>query len=77
MRPACDTHIHFYDHRHPVAPASTLRPPDATPDDYRDALNALAIERVVVVQPTTYCLDNSCQLDAMAAFGDASLLEPL
>jgi D-galactarolactone isomerase len=72
MRSACDTHIHFYDHRHPVAPAATLRPPDATPDDYRSVQAALGTERIVVVQPTTYGLDNSCQLDAMAAFGDAA-----
>jgi D-galactarolactone isomerase len=30
----------------------------------------LGLERVVVVQPTTYGLDNSCQIEAMAAFGD-------
>jgi D-galactarolactone isomerase len=72
MRSACDTHIHVYDHRHPVAPAATLRPPDATPDDYRHMLAALDVERMVVVQPTTYGLDNRCQLDAMAAFGDAA-----
>lgn len=72
MRSACDTHIHFYDHRHPVAPAATLRPPDATPDDYRSMLAALDVERMVVVQPTTYGLDNRCQLDAMAVFGGAA-----
>jgi D-galactarolactone isomerase len=72
MRSACDTHIHFYDHRHPVAPAATLRPPDATPDDYRDVQAALGAERIVVVQPTTYGLDNTCQLDAMTAFGDVA-----
>jgi D-galactarolactone isomerase len=72
MRSVCDTHIHFYDRRHPVAPAATLRPPDATPDDYRSMLAALKVERMVVVQPTTYGLDNRCQLDAMATFGDAA-----
>ncbi len=72
MRLACDTHIHFYDHRCPVAPASVVRPPDAAPDDYRNEQTTLGAERIVVVQPTTYGLDNSCQLDAMAAFGDAA-----
>ena len=72
MQSACDTHIHFYDHRYPVAPASTLRPSDATPADYRTAQPALGTERIVVVQPTTYGLDNSCQLDAMATFGDTA-----
>ena len=72
MRFACDTHIHFYDHRYPAAPESVLRPPDATPDDYRREQMALDTERIVVVQPTTYGLDNRCQLDAMATFGDAA-----
>jgi D-galactarolactone isomerase len=72
MRSACDTHIHFYDSRHPVAPGAVLRPSDATPHDYRCVQTALGTERVVVVQPTTYGLDNSCQLDAMATFGDAA-----
>ena len=72
MRSACDTHIHFYDHRHQTAPASVLCPPDATPDDYRNEQSVLGTDRIVVVQPTTYGLDNTCQLDAMAAFGDAA-----
>ena len=67
---ACDTHIHFYDERYPSAPNAVLHPPDATTDDYRAVQTELGLERVIVVQPTTYGLDNSCQLDAMAAFGD-------
>ena len=72
MRFAYDTHIHFYDHHHPVAPAATIRPPDATPEDYRAVQTTLGTERIVVVQPTTYGLDNTCQLTAMAAFGDSA-----
>ncbi len=69
---ACDSHLHFYDSSHPVAPAAILSPPDATVDDYRAVKAELGIDRVVVVQPTTYGLDNTCQLNAMAAFGDAA-----
>ena len=69
---ACDTHVHFYDGRHPVAPGAFLRPPDATVDDYRMIAVELGLDRLVVVQPTTYGLDNTCQLDAMAAFDDAA-----
>jgi D-galactarolactone isomerase len=69
---ACDTHMHFYDSRYPAAPASLLRPPDASVDDYRSVQSALGLQRVVVVQPSTYGLDNTCTLDAVAAFdGDA------
>ncbi len=66
---ACDTHMHFYGSEFPTAPAATLFPPDATVEDYRAVQERLGLDRVVVVQPTTYGLDNSCQLEGMAAFG--------
>lgn len=69
---ACDTHMHFYDASYPTAPEAVLRPPDTTIDDYREVQRHLATDRVVVVQPTTYGMDNRCQLEAMAAFGDAA-----
>jgi D-galactarolactone isomerase len=69
---ACDTHMHFYSSTHPTSPKATLFPPDATVDDYRTLQDQLGLERVVVVQPTTYGLDNRCQLEGMAAFGDAA-----
>ncbi len=68
----CDTHIHFYGSRYPVSPEAVLRPPDATVDDYRAVQETLGIERVVVVQPTTYGMDNSCQADAIASLGPAA-----
>jgi len=69
---ACDTHLHFYDARYVPARTALLHPLDATPDDYRELQRQLGLERLVVVQPTTYGLDNTCQLDAMAVFGDAA-----
>lgn len=68
----CDTHLHVYDHRYPVAPAAVLRPPDHPVADYRGLQHRLGVERVVVVQPTTYGLDNRCQLAALREFGDAA-----
>jgi len=65
-----DTHIHFYDARFPSAPAAVLHPPDASVDDYRQIQRRLGTSRTVVVQPTTYGLDNSCQLEAMETLGD-------
>lgn len=65
----CDTHMHIYDSRYPVAPTSLLRPPDATVDHYRRVQAYLGLQRVVVVQPTTYGFDNSCTLDAVAELG--------
>lgn len=56
----CDTHMHFYDGTYPASARATLFPPDASPSTYRDVQQALGLQRVVVVQPTTYGLDNSC-----------------
>ncbi len=69
---ACDTHMHFYNGAYRTSATTVLRPPDATVDQYRDLQAALGCRRVVVVQPTTYGLDNSCQLDAMAALTAAA-----
>jgi D-galactarolactone isomerase len=72
---ACDTHVHVYDARFPVAPAAVLRPPDASVDEYRAVQRSLGTTRVVVVQPTTYGLDNRCQAEAASRFGaDARLV---
>jgi D-galactarolactone isomerase len=69
---ACDTHMHIYDSRYPVAESSLLRPPDATVGDYRQVQAALGLQRVVVVQPSTYGFDNTCTLDAVAEIGEHS-----
>ena len=66
---ATDTHIHIYDSRFPVAPNATLRPADATVDQYRLLQRRLGTSRVVIVTPSTYGTDNSCTLDAVAQFG--------
>ena len=67
---ACDTHMHFYNAKYPTAATALSTPPDAWVDDYKKIQQRLGLERVVVVQPTTYGTDNSAQLEAMAAFGD-------
>jgi D-galactarolactone isomerase len=69
---ACDTHVHFYDATYPSSPDALLHPPDAHADDYASVQQELDLGRLVVVQPTTYGFDNSCQLEAMARFGDCA-----
>ncbi len=66
---ACDCHMHVYDSRFPVAPNAKLRPPDATVDNYRLLQERLGTTRNVVVTPSTYGVDNSCTLDAIAKLG--------
>ncbi|HKQ31450.1 MAG TPA: amidohydrolase family protein, partial [Burkholderiales bacterium] len=67
---SCDSHIHVYDDRFPVAPTATFPPPAGKGvREYRAVQQALGLERVVVVQPTTYGFDNACTLDAIAKLG--------
>ena len=69
---ACDTHTHFYHHRYKSAPTAVFTPPDAWVDDYRKVRERTGLQRVVVVQPTVYGLDNQATLDAIAALGSSS-----
>ena len=72
LRGLCDSHVHVYDQRYPTSPTAVLTPPDASLGQYRAVQAALGLDRVVFVQPTTYGLDNQCQLDAVAQLGDAA-----
>lgn len=66
---ACDTHMHIYEPGYAMAPTALLAPPDGRLEDYQKVQARLGLERVVIVQPTTYGADNSCTLDAMAKIG--------
>ncbi len=72
VRGACDTHIHVYDQRYPISPTTVLRPPDATLVEYAELQAELGLDRVVIVQPTTYGLDNRLQLEAVTELGDSA-----
>jgi predicted TIM-barrel fold metal-dependent hydrolase len=69
---AADCHHHIYDSRFPVDPQAALRPGDATVADYRLLENRIGTSRHVVVQPSTYGVDNRCLLDALRQFGAAT-----
>src|SRR5262249_3820020 len=59
----CDTHMHFYDKKFPLAPTAVSAPPeDGSVASYRKVARQLGISRTVVVQPTAYGLDNRCTL---------------
>jgi D-galactarolactone isomerase len=66
---ACDTHIHVYDSKYPLAPTATGKPADASAEDYRAVMHRLGLARAVVVQPSAYGTDNRCTLAAIAALG--------
>lgn len=64
-----DCHHHIYDNRFPYAPDTTMRLPDATVADYRLLQARLGLRRSVVVQPSSYGVDNRCLVDALRQFG--------
>lgn len=66
---ACDCHHHIYDARYPVDPNSAIRQGDALVSDYRALQRRIGTARQVIVQPSTYGIDNRITLDAVAAFG--------
>ncbi len=68
---ACDCHMHFYGprQRFPYRADAPNAPPPASVDDYRAMRARLGLTRTVVVQPSVYGTDNTCNLEAMAELG--------
>ena len=64
---SCDPHAHICGPGKdvPYADGRIYTPPDALPDDYRALLDALGIQRSVLVQPSVYGTDNTVMLRAM------------
>ncbi len=71
-RAACDSHMHVFPDpaRYPFAPQRPVTPPIVTLDDYRKVMEALGIERVVLVQSSVYGDDNRGCFDACEALGE-------
>ena len=69
---ACDCHHHIYGSQYKVDPRSTLRPGDATVEDYRALQKRIGTSRNVIVQPSTYGTENAPTLDALVAFGPSA-----
>lgn len=66
---ACDTHIHFYDKKYPVAKTAIGLPPDGPVDVFQALCRRLGVSRCVVVQPSAYGADNRCTLEGIEKFG--------
>jgi D-galactarolactone isomerase len=69
---ATDCHHHIYDAKYPVDPKATLRPADALVEDYRALQKRIGTTRNVIVQPSTYGIDNRPTLDALVAMGPSA-----
>jgi predicted TIM-barrel fold metal-dependent hydrolase len=64
---ACDCHLHVFGPpgRFPMAPNRPYTPGPATVEDLLALHEVLRLDRVVIVQPTTYGVDNACMVDAL------------
>ncbi len=68
---ACDCHAHICGPaaEFHYAPERIYTPPDALLPDYLVMLDALGVERAVLVQPSVYGTDNTVMLGALAEMG--------
>jgi len=68
---ACDCHTHIFGDpkRFPMTPSRVYTPEPALADEMRTLHRALHMDRVVVVQPSVYGIDNACTLDAVKQLG--------
>jgi len=66
-RGACDCHVHVFGdpQRYPFASARVYTPETASIAELRTCLDALHMDRVVIVQPSVYGTDNRCMVDAV------------
>ena len=69
---ATDTHMHIYEPGYAMAPTAVIPPQDGPLEDYRQLQAHLGLSRVVIVQPSTYGMDNRCTLEAVAKVGAAA-----
>lgn len=65
----CDCHVHINDPRFAYVAGADLHPAPATVEDYRALQRSLGLSRVVVVQPSSYGIDNRCLVAALGELG--------
>ncbi len=66
---AADCHFHVYNSRFPPDPKAMLRPHDATVEDYLAFQKRIGTSRGVIVQPSTYGIDNRLTLESLGRLG--------
>lgn len=69
---SCDAHFHVFGdkERYPFGvPKLRYEPPRVSMSDFLTIARRLGLERFVLVQPSCYGYDNSCQLDAVVEIG--------
>src|ERR1035437_5192454 len=68
---ACDCHTHVFgdSRRFPFATPRAYTPEPASVAEMRAMHRALHTQRIVIVQPSVYGVDNSCTLDGIKQLG--------
>lgn len=72
---SCYTHLHVFEavDRYPLSPTRGYTPATASLADYRMLMDAVGIERAVLIQPSVYGTDNRALLDALELDGGRTL----
>ena len=65
----CAVHVYGDTKRHPYWAGRTYTPEPATVAELKEVMRALRLDRVVVVQASTYGTDNSCVIDSIKELG--------
>src|SRR5262245_43952016 len=65
----CAVHVFGDTKRHPYWDGRTYTPEPATVAELQQVMTSLRLDRVVVVQATTYGTDNSCVVDSIRELG--------
>jgi predicted TIM-barrel fold metal-dependent hydrolase len=68
----CATHVFGDPKRHPFWEGRTYTPELATVPELKQMMRALGLDRVVVVQASTYGTDNSCVVDSIREIGSGA-----
>jgi D-galactarolactone isomerase len=67
---AIDTQVHLYIDGYPALPGGPPLPPSAPgPDEYRQVMEWLGVERLVVTIGNAHQADNSCLVDSLGKMG--------
>ncbi|EIJ69060.1 amidohydrolase family protein [Pasteurella bettyae] len=65
----CDCHHHIFNRNFPYTPEDTRDLPNATMDDFVQFKKYMGVERHILVQPSSYGVDNRCLIDALEKGG--------
>src|SRR5688500_5917036 len=68
----CAVHVYGDPKRHPYWEGRTYTPEPATVAELKQVMRALRLDRVVVVQASTYGTDNSCVVDSIRELGSGA-----